>query len=107
MSQQPHDEVEIATPDEQRAAIDVAMLERLGDNWRKEWIIVHDANDLVRVHQDEINLDFQADLLANVEIIERPANPVQLSGRLVAFMILGSFLLLALVLASIAGVFGG
>ncbi|MGB7341103.1 MAG: hypothetical protein WBC91_19560 [Phototrophicaceae bacterium] len=107
MSEHSHDEVEIASPDEQRAAIDAAMIERLGDNWRKEWIIVHDANELVRVNQGDINLDFQADLLAHVDIIERPANPVQLSGRLVAFMILGIFMFVAFAIASIAGVFGG
>ena len=106
MAQPPQNEIEIATPEEQRQAIDRAMLEHLGDNWRKEWILVHDANDLVRVHKDEINLDFQADLLANVDIIERPANPIQLDGRLIAFAILGSFLFLAIAIAMLAGALG-
>lgn len=103
--QEQADEIEIASPQEQRAAIDAAILERLGENWRKDWIIVHDANDLVRLHQDEINLDFQADLLANVEIIEREANPLQLSGRLIAWSILLAFLFVALTIAAISGVF--
>jgi len=99
------DDIDIATPEEQRAAIDAAILERLGENWQKDWILVHDASDLVRVHQGEINLDFQADLLANVEIIEREANPLQLSGRMIAWSILVAFLLLAFTIAAIAGVF--
>lgn len=99
-------EIEIATPEQQRAAIDTAIVERLGENWKKDWLIVHDANDLVRLNQDEINLDFQADLLANVDIIEREANPLQLSGRLIAFTILGMFLFVALAIATVAGVFG-
>jgi hypothetical protein len=99
------EEIEIASYQEQRAAIDLAIIEHLGENWKKEWIIVHDANDLVRLNKDEINLDFQADLLAHVEIIEREANPLQLSGRLIAFMILGVFLFVALAIATIVGVF--
>lgn len=97
---------DIASPEEQRAAIDAAIHERLGDDWRKEWMLVHDASDLVRLHKDTINLDFQADLLAQVEVIEREANPLQLSGRLVAWTILGIFLFVALAIAAVAGVFG-
>lgn len=99
------DEIEIATPEQQRAAIEAAIVERLGDNWEKEWLLVHDANDLVRLNKGDINLDFQADLLAEVDIIEREANPLQLSGRLVAFTILGLFLFVALAIASVAGIF--
>ncbi|MEL6310615.1 MAG: hypothetical protein AAFQ52_20935, partial [Chloroflexota bacterium] len=68
--------------------------------------VVHDASDLVRLHRDTINLDFQADLLANVEIIEREANPVQLSGRLIVFSVLGASLLVALTIAYVTGVIG-
>lgn len=102
---QEDNEIELASPEEQRIAIDAAILEHLGDNWKKDWIIVHNANDLVRLHQGEINLDFHADLLAHVNIIEREANPLQLSGRMIAFAILGSFLFLAFAIASVAGVF--
>ena len=105
LPQDEQDEIEIASPEEQRAAIEAAIPERLGENWRKDWIIVHDGNDLVRLHQGEINLDFHADLLAEVEIIEREANPLQLSGRLIAFTIIGLFLFVALAIATIAGVF--
>lgn len=98
-------ELEIATPKEQRTAIEAEILARLGDNWKKEWLIVHDTDALVRLNKGDKNLDFQADLLAQVEVIEREANPLQLSGRLIAFTILGLFLFVALAIATIAGVF--
>jgi hypothetical protein len=105
MPEETENTIEPASPAEQRAAIDAAILERLGANWQQEWILVHNANDLVRLNKDEINLDFQADLLANVEIVERAASPLQLSGRLLAFLILGLSLFVAFLIASIAGVF--
>jgi hypothetical protein len=105
MSELNQDNTEPASPQAQRAAIDAVMLERLGENWPAEWIIVHNANDLVRINKGTINLDFQADLLAHVEVIERPASPLQLSGRWIAWLILGISLFIALLIASIAGVF--
>jgi len=66
---------------------------------------VHDTDSLVRLNKEKINLDFQADLLAQVEVIEREANPLQLSGRLIAFTILGVFLFVALAIATIACIF--
>jgi hypothetical protein len=105
MSELNQESIEPASPQAQRAAIDAAMLERLGANWPTEWIIVHNANDLVRINKGDINLDFQADLLAHVEVIERPASPLQLSGRWIAWLILGVSLFIAFLIASIAGVF--
>ncbi|MGJ3237748.1 MAG: hypothetical protein ACFE0Q_03480 [Anaerolineae bacterium] len=103
----PHtDEVDIASPQEQRQAIESAIREYLGDEWQREWLLVHDANDLVRLNRGDKNLDFQADLLAQVEIIEREANPLQLSGRMIALMVLGLFLFIAFMIASLAGVLG-
>jgi hypothetical protein len=100
-----NDEFEPASPQAQRAAIDAAVLARLGENWEKEWIIVHNAHDLLRLNKGDINLDFQADLLAEVEVIEREASPLQLSGRTIALLILGLSLFVALVAAMVAGVF--
>lgn len=100
---QEEEEIEPASPEEQRTAIEAAILERLGENWQGEWIIVHNANDLVRLNKGDINLDFQADLLAEVEIVEREANPVQLSGRTIAWVILAASLGVALTIAAISG----
>jgi hypothetical protein len=99
----PQEEIKTASPQEQRAAIDAAMLERLGENWRRDWIVVHDSNELVRVNKDKINLDFQADLLAQVEIIEREASPLQLDGYLIGWIVLIASLAVALTIAAIAG----
>jgi hypothetical protein len=101
----PQDEIETASPEEQRAAIEAALLERLGENWRRDWIVVHDANELVRLNKGDINLDFHADLLANVEIIEREASPIQLGGPMVAWLVLIASLAVALAIAAVAGVF--
>jgi hypothetical protein len=65
---------------------------------------VHNSSDLVRVNRDRINLDFQADLLGNVEVIEREANPVQVSGQLIAWMVLGASLFVALAIAALTGI---
>lgn len=101
----PQEEIEPASPEEQRAAIEAALLERLGENWQRDWIVVHDSNELVRLNKGNINLDFQADLLAHVEIIEREASPIQLGGYLVGWMVLIASLAVALAIAAIAGVF--
>jgi hypothetical protein len=100
-----NDNFEPASPQAQRAAIDAAVLARLGENWEKDWIVVHNAHDLLRLNKGDLNLDFQADLLANVEVIEREASPVQLTGRLIAWLILALSLFVAFVAASVAGVF--
>jgi hypothetical protein len=102
-------EIEPIAPKEARARIRAAVEARLGANWNDEetgWIIVHDADYLLRVHQGRVNLDFQCDLLGEVSIIEREANPLQLSGRLVAWMVLGASLFLTFLLAQLAQVFG-
>jgi hypothetical protein len=101
----PDDNFEPASPEAQRAAIAAAVLARLGENWEREWIIAHNSHDFLRLNKGDINLDFQTDLLANVEIIEREASPVQLSGRTIALLILGLSLFVALVAATVAGVF--
>lgn len=97
-------EIEPVSPAEQRAAIDAAILERLGADWQREWLVVHNASDLVRLNRGDNNLDFQADLLGNVAVIEREANPVQISGNLVAWMVLGASLLVALAIAALTGI---
>lgn len=99
------DNFEPLSLDESRAIVEAAIAERLGENWRKEWLVVHNDPTLMRLNNDRTNLDFQIDLLGNVEVTERAANPVQLSGRLVVWAVLLSSLFLAFVLATVAGVF--
>jgi hypothetical protein len=97
-------EIEPVAPAQQRAAIETAITARLGQNWQRDWLIVHNASDLVRLNRGKTNLDFQADLLGQVAVIEREANPVQISGYLVAWMVLGASLFVALAIASLTGI---
>jgi hypothetical protein len=100
MSEQPiTDEIEIIEPQAARAAINTAIVAQLGENWRDEWLIVHDSNFLVRLNQGDKNMDFQADLLGNVEVTAKEANPMQLSGRDVALWILGASIFVAIAIA--------
>lgn len=93
------DEFEPIAPEKARAAIEHAMIERLGVDWRDQWLLVHDSNFLVRLNKGETNMDFQADLLGKVEITEKEANPLQLSGRFVAWVILVASIFVALAIA--------
>lgn len=91
-----------------RARIRAAIEQRLGANWNDDdtgWLIVHDTDYLVRLHRGHINLDFQCDLLGEVTITEREANPLQVSGRFIAWMVLGASLFVAFLLAQLAGLF--
>lgn len=90
---------EIINPDIARQNIEAAIISRLGENWAKEWLKVHESNFLVRLNKGAINLDFQADLLGEVEIIEAEANPLQVSGQFIAWMVLGASFFLALAIA--------
>ena len=93
-----------------RAAIEAAIVAKLGADWNDEdspYLLVHDAPYLVRINRGATNLDFQCDLLGEVEIIERPVNPAQTGGRLIAWMVLLATMLVVFVLASLAGVFNG
>lgn len=93
------DEIEIIEPQAARAAIDAAILAHLGASWRDNWLMAHDSNFLVRLNKGDKNMDFQADLLGHVEVTEKEANPIQVSGRYVAWWILGVSIFLALTIA--------
>lgn len=93
--------------DAARQRIQQAIVTQLGPDWDDEdtgWMVIHDADYLVRLTDGKRNLDFQCDLLGEVIVEERELNPLQGSGRLIAWMLLGASLLIAFVLARIAGV---
>ena len=100
------DDLQLATPEQARSAIETAIVTRLGEEWQQDWLVAHDAPFLVRLNKGDVNLDFQADLLGEVEVIEREANVLQMSGRFIAWMVLGSSLFIALAIAVAAGVLG-
>jgi hypothetical protein len=98
-------EPEIISTEKARQAIQKKIVETLGENWEQEWIKVHQADYLVRLHKNETNMDFQCDLLGNVEVQERMANPLQTSGRFLAWTILVASMAVALAIAIAVGVF--
>ena len=101
-------EIEPIAPADARRAIEAAIAQQLGPNWDDEdtgWAIVHDTDYLVRLTRGRVNLDFHCDLLGAVSVTEREINPVQASGKLIAWMVLIASLALAFLLASLAGVF--
>jgi hypothetical protein len=94
------------SPAQARTAIQAAIVAHLGEGWDDErtgWLVVHRSDWLVRLNKGPVNLDFQCDLLGEVSISEQAANPLQLSGRLVAWMVLGASLLVALTIAYVVG----
>lgn len=102
------EEIEIIPPKEARARIQAAIEARLGENWQDDtsgWLVVHDAEYLVRLNKGSVNLDFECDLLGEIIITEREANPLQTSGRFIAWMVLAATLIVAFALAQLAGVF--
>lgn len=103
-SQPPTGEIEPISPEAARDAIETAIIARLGADWRADdtWAVLHDGGYLVRLTNGKINLDFQADLLGQVEVSEREISPVQASGRLVAWMVLGASLFVALTVLVLA-----
>lgn len=97
-------EPEIIAPALARAAIHEKIIATLGIDYEREWLTTHNADYLVRLNKGVINLDFQCDLLGHVDIIERPINPLQASGRFLAWSILVASLFVALFIAFAAGV---
>lgn len=93
MSEQPESDYvpEPVAPAEARAALDRAMAARLGPDWQDEgsgWLLVTGNDYMARVTRGSLNIDFLVDLLGEVSIDEKPLNPVQSSGRLIAWMLL-------------------
>lgn len=106
MAQPDRPSPEPITSAQARAAIQAAIVARLGEGWDDErtgWLVVYRSDWLVRLNRGSVNLDFQCDLLGEVTVTEQAANPLQLSGRLVAWMVLGASLLVALTIAYVVG----
>jgi hypothetical protein len=106
MAQTPSSDIDLIPPAEARARLIAAIEAHLGKDWAKEdrWILVHDSDYLIRLNQGDKNIDFACDLLGEVSITEKDADPLQGSGRLIAGAVLFAWLLVALVIARISGV---
>ncbi len=99
-------EPDIISPQAARAAIQRAIVARLGADWDGDggWEVVHQSDYFVRLSKGSVNLDVACDLLGEVSFSESALNPLQASGRLVAWMVLGASLLIALAIAWASGV---
>ena len=101
------DELDPISAEQARAALDQAMRERLGDNWKHDdWVLLTGHDYMARVTKGGKNVDFYVDLLGSVRVEEREADPAQESGRLIAWLILALSLGIAFLLARIAGWIG-
>lgn len=99
-------EIDPIPPEEAHDILHNAIRERLGEDWNDEirgWTIITGHNYMMRLTKGRKNIDFYVDLLGNVTIEEGEVNPAQTAGRLMAWMFLLGSLLLAMLIARIAG----
>jgi hypothetical protein len=103
---QAQDDFEPIAPTIARERILQALNERLGDDWRDEdtgWLVLHEADYYMRLSRAGRYLDAQCDLLGNVTLEEHASDGTQSTGRMLAWLVLGASLLLAYMLAWLAG----
>ncbi len=100
------EEPNIIPPHEARALVKNAIITRYGDTWDSDggWLVVHQSDYLIRINKGVLNVDFACDLIGNVTITESPISPLQASGRIVAWMVLGASMLIALAIAWATGI---
>lgn len=100
------DDIKPIAPEEAQQILEAAIRERLGDDWQDEdsgWAVVTSHAYMARLNRGRTNVDFYVDLLGNVTVETNEINPVQDSGRLVAWLLLLLSLAIAFLLARIAG----
>lgn len=100
------EEIEPIPPEEARAILDAAIRTRLGADWEHEeggWVRVTGHDYMARLTRGRTNLDFYVDLLGNVTVEEKELNAAQYTGRILAWLLLGLSLVIALLIARIAG----
>ncbi len=98
--------IEPITGEQARVILEQAITERLGADWRDDdsgWTMITGHDFMARMTKGRINLDFYVDLLGNVSVEEKPLNPAQESGRLIAWTLLGASLAIAFLIARIVG----
>lgn len=94
------------SPDEARAILDEAMIDRLGADWQDDedgWKLVTGHDFMARVVKGRACIDFYVDLLGQVTVEEKMTGPGPHTGRLLAWMILGLSLAIAMLIARIVG----
>lgn len=103
----PHDaEPDIISPEQARQILEAAITERLGPHWRDEekgWSLVSGHDYMARLTRGDTNIDFYVDLLGSVTVKESEISAAQQNGRLVAWALLLGSLVIAAVIAWLAG----
>jgi hypothetical protein len=99
-------EPDIIRPEQARQILEAAITERLGPHWRDEetgWSLVSGHDYMARLTRGEKNVDFYVDLLGSVTVTESEINAAQQNGRLIAWALLLGSLLVAALVAWLAG----
>lgn len=102
----PPAEVDPISAEQARTLLYAAIRDRLGEHWNDEesgWRMVTGHDYMARLTRGRRNIDFMVDLLGNVTVEEKPIGPAQMQGRLYAWLLLGASMILALLLAYLAG----
>lgn len=93
-------EIEPVSPAEAEKILETALQPYLDDNWR----ILDRGPYAARLTRGVRNMDIRIDLLGQVETEEFGLTPLQESGRLIAWMLLISALLIVLALSAALGI---
>ncbi len=93
-------EIEPISPQDAEAILKQAVEPYLAEGWR----VIDRSAYLVRLTRGKRNLDLRIDLLGKVEKQEMDLTPLQDSGRLMAWMLLLTALLVALALSAALGI---
>ncbi len=83
-----------------------AISARLGSDWDDElegWTVISQHDYMARLTKGRRTIDFLVDLVGEVTIEEKEIGGSQEASRTLAFMVLGASVLLAIILARIAG----
>jgi hypothetical protein len=102
------DEIEPISGEQARQILESAILERLGDAWDDEetgWAMVSGHDFMARLTRGRVNMDFYVDLLGNVTVEEKEIGMGQSSGRMMAWLFLLGSLMVAALIARLAGYF--
>ncbi|MFN8373329.1 MAG: hypothetical protein U0694_10705 [Anaerolineae bacterium] len=98
------DEIEPISPEQARKVLDGAIQQKLGDHWEDEgWVMVSGNDFMARLTRGRTNVDFYVDLLGSVKVEEKEINAAQDFGRQIAWIFLIASIVIALLIARIAG----
>jgi hypothetical protein len=100
------EQIEPISPEQARKILDSAIRQRIGEHWEDDdngWTLVTGHDYMARLTRGRKNLDFYVDLVGEVTVEEKEINPAQEYGRLVAWAFLVASLVIALMIARIAG----